>query len=302
MDGTGWMRGRRAFSLVELLVVLAVLSVLAALLLPTLEQSVDSARRLQCGRQVAQFVVALQMYGADNRQVIIDHAGDSHILQGRMAPWFPALVEGRYLAGVELLVCPTVGDRYGYGGYSANPRSVTNPGGGWNNWPQWFWAQNAPVRSGSPANPYTGCYDSPMGTYFYWGGGGADTNTNRRWCAGSGFRMRQGHVLNASKYAVLWDQDAQMSGAIAGQTAHMIRPGRSYAFYDGHVTFVTDDSIACSALVTAPAGFRMSFVTEHMTPMVCSNFVTSYAEGTACGTRVYDTAGRALAAGVLRLP
>jgi prepilin-type N-terminal cleavage/methylation domain-containing protein len=54
--------GRRAFTLVELLVVIAVISILAAMLLPALEQAQVSARRMQCGNNQRQFFLAMQDY------------------------------------------------------------------------------------------------------------------------------------------------------------------------------------------------------------------------------------------------
>ena len=42
------MRLRHAFTVVELLVVIAIVSVLAAMLLPTVEVSLEQARRVDC--------------------------------------------------------------------------------------------------------------------------------------------------------------------------------------------------------------------------------------------------------------
>lgn len=55
-----------AFSLVELLVVLAVIGVLAALLLPALARSKDSAQRVKCVSNLHQFAMAMQLYWDDN--------------------------------------------------------------------------------------------------------------------------------------------------------------------------------------------------------------------------------------------
>ena len=57
---------RRAFSLVELLVVLTAISVLAALLLPTLERSVAEARLLACQNQLRQLGAGCVMYADDH--------------------------------------------------------------------------------------------------------------------------------------------------------------------------------------------------------------------------------------------
>jgi len=57
---------RRAFTLVELLVVIAVIAILAALLLPTLSRSKATAQRIKCVSNLHQLGLATQMYWEDN--------------------------------------------------------------------------------------------------------------------------------------------------------------------------------------------------------------------------------------------
>jgi prepilin-type processing-associated H-X9-DG protein len=51
---------------VELLVVIALIAILAAMLLPALNRGVESARRMQCAGSLHQFGLAAQMYWDDN--------------------------------------------------------------------------------------------------------------------------------------------------------------------------------------------------------------------------------------------
>ena len=62
--------GRRAFTLVELLVVIGILAVLAGLLLPVLLRSREHARKANCQANLRQIGVALEMYTSDYDDVL----------------------------------------------------------------------------------------------------------------------------------------------------------------------------------------------------------------------------------------
>src|SRR5690349_19570187 len=57
------------FSLVELLVVIGVITVLLAILLPTLSKARESANRTACGENLHSIYLALQMYVNENRRL-----------------------------------------------------------------------------------------------------------------------------------------------------------------------------------------------------------------------------------------
>jgi prepilin-type N-terminal cleavage/methylation domain-containing protein/prepilin-type processing-associated H-X9-DG protein len=56
----------RAFTLLELLVVITIIGILAAMLLPALSRSKASARRIDCLSHTKQLALAATMYGQDN--------------------------------------------------------------------------------------------------------------------------------------------------------------------------------------------------------------------------------------------
>jgi prepilin-type N-terminal cleavage/methylation domain-containing protein/prepilin-type processing-associated H-X9-DG protein len=58
---------KKAFTLVELLVVIAVIGILAGLLLPALAKSKDSAKSIACLNNLHQIGIGLQLYVSDNQ-------------------------------------------------------------------------------------------------------------------------------------------------------------------------------------------------------------------------------------------
>jgi len=60
-----WSRSP-AFTLIELLAVIAVISLLSALLLPAVKRAKDAGKRIKCASNVRQIILAMQLYASDN--------------------------------------------------------------------------------------------------------------------------------------------------------------------------------------------------------------------------------------------
>lgn len=79
--GTGsspeWSVRPRGFSLIDILVAIAVMTALIAMLLPALSKAQESARRVKCSSNIRQIGLAIQMYAYDNRDQLPSSMFDS---------------------------------------------------------------------------------------------------------------------------------------------------------------------------------------------------------------------------------
>ncbi len=127
-------RARAGFTLVELLVVVAIVSVLMALLVPALSAAKDLANRAACASNMKQIGLGLMMYADDHKGVVVPGC-----LQPLPSVWQYAhkslfsYVSGDQ--GYEVWRCPecrvnntaavfTDQNQYFYGGYGANIRHI----------------------------------------------------------------------------------------------------------------------------------------------------------------------------------
>ncbi|MHC4064138.1 MAG: type II secretion system protein, partial [Planctomycetota bacterium] len=102
--GRGWC----AFSLVELLVVVSIITVLMSIMLPALKRSLRQAASTVCMHNLRAIDQMMQMYRMESRGWLphvtpLDDAEETEADQTQ--PWFDLLVP-RYLVDFSVLICP----------------------------------------------------------------------------------------------------------------------------------------------------------------------------------------------------
>ena len=101
--------GRIAFSLIELLIVIAIIAILAALSLPVLNRAQESGRSTACVSNLHQIGLALQMYVDQNNNtlpIMRDAPMDTNAVSTNTFPT-PNLVLKNELGNTNVLRCPS---------------------------------------------------------------------------------------------------------------------------------------------------------------------------------------------------
>ncbi|MBI3947262.1 MAG: DUF1559 domain-containing protein [Armatimonadetes bacterium] len=127
--------GRRGFTLVELLVVIAVVAILAAILMPVFAKARERARQTQCLSNLKQIAAAWQMYAQDHDETAcpayyftsgwrFEHAWDFTLDwgAGNTPKWYRGLL-GPYIQSGAVHHCPSFsGEAWGrpFTGYAYN--------------------------------------------------------------------------------------------------------------------------------------------------------------------------------------
>lgn len=91
---------RARFTLVEMLVVIAIIGILASLLMPSLSKALDSARRTACAVQFKMCGFAAQQYGNDNNSTLLMRLSSS---SGTL--WAKHLINFGYIPDWRAAVC-----------------------------------------------------------------------------------------------------------------------------------------------------------------------------------------------------
>ncbi len=105
------IRGKRAFTLIEIMIAVAIIAVLAGIAVPSYRKAKETAQRRSCYANLRTIGAALEWYCADHNQDYVIATDED----------FEPLVKEGYLNAVP--VCPTKGPgQYTAGGGSKAPR------------------------------------------------------------------------------------------------------------------------------------------------------------------------------------
>lgn len=136
---------RSAFTLIDLLVVLAVIAVCAAIVLPTLATTRERAQQQSCLSNVKQIGAAGRLYSMDNNAFVPPADTDTGTWYSELAPYLGLPVAGNfyydYSAQISVLTCPadqwtnfSLGRvdyiSYAVNGFVAGDYTFTGPNGG----------------------------------------------------------------------------------------------------------------------------------------------------------------------------
>lgn len=111
----GRVRLSRGFTLIEPLVVIAITSILAAILLPTFMQAMEKARQVVCASNLRQLAMAISMYAEDYGGLLpyVGYLDTASQWQGN--GWLWAELIQPYVMNEGVFSCPTTRGAVSYG-------------------------------------------------------------------------------------------------------------------------------------------------------------------------------------------
>lgn len=251
---------KRAFTLIELLIVIAIIAMLSAILFPAFTMVRDRARATSCANNLKQISMGMLQYAQDNDEKLPATFNSGGTSRGWAGRFFD------YVKSPAVYVCPS--DYRNRSGFTAN---TTIGGVTYKNYGNSY-IYNMNLRGGSIAGSGTDFDGLPLARAT------APTQTIAFWemDANSGnmsYVPLQSEVENLSytnngtnggSYAGTGSLPDNSSGGSNVDLRHGFGNGGNWAFLDGHVKYAMGKKISCGNL---PAS---SSAAQHSGPGTCN--------------------------------
>ena len=213
----------RIFTLIELLIVIAIIAILAAMLLPALSKARERAKTITCTSNLKQLAMVVKMYGDDYKEEM-PPPPMSDVYPGRWVYW----MGGSSSNGEFYLKNPSLGDLL-YRNYIKNWKQTYCPAG--------FDANPKILVRGAPNDAVHGIKGFPF-TYYgaYWRLSGWRTNSAKS------FKKARPHWILMHD---LTYKDRFISPADCAPN-HMngsLISGGNFAYLDGHVSWLNRNQL-----------------------------------------------------------
>ena len=220
---------RRAFTLLELLIIIAVVCIMAALLFPVGTKSRESARRSSCQSNLKQIGLGFMQYIRDYDEkwplAYTDNDGSGDYDAALDAGWMQ--ITQPYLKSTQIFQCPSEATSY------APPTDATD---------YWY---SAPV-SQTPRMTYV---VTPNLTVMV----GDGTSKPAAFVATHGALAYKGNAPALKYNGEIWDT----TGATEGQGGRRHLDGLNFLFCDGHVRWLKPEVVGAAPVAAGKPTFRV---------------------------------------------
>ncbi|HEX8833141.1 MAG TPA: DUF1559 domain-containing protein [Abditibacteriaceae bacterium] len=252
------LRRKAAFTLIELLIVIAIIAILASILFPVFARARENARRATCQTNLKNIGLAVIQYSQDYDETLPSHdsnqAGQANSYDTTLSPYIGAIASRNGTARMNIWTCPS--EAFSYRGTSKDktPRSyvlVRNANAGAANTPTGCDVSN-PARAVGTCGAGWGKdtrgrrlaqIEAPAGTFYL----AEKHNTATQ------IGSTSGHVIDYPLYSTLSTNSQDRTTALApelGSTAQVtITPdmyphmeGFNYLYCDGHVKWLRPEN------------------------------------------------------------
>lgn len=113
----GHTKSGKAFTLIELMVVIAIIAIVVTMLLPVLSKSKERAKRAVCRSNLRQMIVAVQLYGSDHREQLPEGKCDTGVSYTPVVSSVTYTNLVAYCANKTIIGCPGLPKPFVRGGY-----------------------------------------------------------------------------------------------------------------------------------------------------------------------------------------